>query len=321
MRLIPIAGFCGAGKSLAALRLALQLDAEGKKVSVCLQKENPITRALMEEYQITVTSGTPDSTGACDAVIYECDGFATGIKSRLSQLDGFELAPLTVVCDPAKLHVLAAYGAALLGNAAYSEVVHCQLKEADVVLLSHLDLQAASEAVHAMAAADAPGARIIAFSAKQGDGSDAWLEALQGEAAPALEIASVEAVAARYDCSLHIAAPMGFFPDKFLKALAERTRTALSALPAPLTDFQACTISDEGVAIFGCTDLNGIIREDRLVNLWSIAGELHIQLGANCDREYLCDVMYDVIQHTCTAMEQGMTIVGEYPSIWDDDLD
>ena len=116
MRLIPIAGFCGAGKSLAALRLALQLDAEGKKVSVCLQKENPITRALMEEYQITVTSGTPDSTGACDAVIYECDGFATGIKSRLSQLDGFELAPLTVVCDPAKLHVLAAYGAALLGK-------------------------------------------------------------------------------------------------------------------------------------------------------------------------------------------------------------
>ena len=87
----------------------------------------------------------------------------------------------------------------------------------------------------------------------------------------------------------------------------------------PLASFQCCTISEEGVAIVGCTDLSGVIREDRLVNLCSIACELHIQLAGNCDREFLCDVMYDAIQHTATAMEQGMTVVGKFPSVWDDE--
>lgn len=318
MRLIPISGFCGAGKSLAALRLALEMTGKGQNVCVCLQNENPITRGLMEEYQIKVFSGALDAFSGYDAVIYECDGLRTGIKQSLA---AYDLAPLTVVCDPAKLHVLAAYGAAVLGNQQCSQIIHDQLKEADIVLLSHIDLQPASEPVAAMAATDAPNAQIIHFSAKKGDGSEQWLAALEKAPAPAMELAPVDLKLARYDCSLHIAAPMGFFPDKFLKALADKTRTALSALPVPLASFQACTISDEGVAIFGLTDLNGIIREDRLVNLCSIAAELHIQLGANCDREYLCDIMYDVIQHTTTSMEQGMTVVGEYPSIWDDELD
>lgn len=318
MRLYPISGFCGAGKSLAALRLALELTAKGQKACVCLRTENPITRALMEEYQVKVFSGDLDAISGFDAVIYECDGLQTGIKQALA---GYDMAPLTVVCEPAKLHVMAAYGAAVLGDPKYGQVVHNQLKEADVVLLSHLDLQPASDAVAAMAAADAPNAAVIAFSAKKGDGTEAWLSALEKAPAPAVEVEAVDAKVARYDCSLHIASPMGFFPDKFLKTLTEKTRTALSALPVPLADFQACTISDEGVAIFGLTDLNGVIREDRLVNLCSIASELHIHLGGNCDREYLCDVMYDVIQHTSTAMEQGMTVVGEYPSVWDDELD
>lgn len=318
MRLIPISGFCGAGKSMAALRLALELTARNQKVCVCLQTESPITRALMEEYQVKVFSGNLDAISGYDTVIYECGGLQTGIKQALA---GYDLAPLTVVCEPAKLHVLAAYGAAVLGDPQYSAVVHNQLKEADVVLLSHCDLQAPSEPVAAMAAADAPNAQIIRFSAKKGNGAEEWMAALEKTPAPAVELEPVEAKLARYDCSLHIASPMGFFPDKFLKTLTEKTRTALSALPVPLAAFRACTISDEGVAIFGLTDLNGVIREDRLVNLCSIASELHIELGGNCDREYLCDVMYDVIQHTSTAMEQGMTVVGEYPSVWDDELD
>ena len=46
MRLIPIAGFCGAGKSLATLRLALQMQQNGESVCICLDRENPSTRAL-----------------------------------------------------------------------------------------------------------------------------------------------------------------------------------------------------------------------------------------------------------------------------------
>ena len=29
--------------------------------------------------------------------------------------------------------------------------------------------------------------------------------------------------------------------------------------------------------------------------------------------------MYDAIQHTATAMEQGITVVGKFPSVWDDE--
>lgn len=59
MRLIPIAGFCGAGKSLATLRLALQMQQNGESVCICLDRENPITRALVEEYKIKAFTGKP----------------------------------------------------------------------------------------------------------------------------------------------------------------------------------------------------------------------------------------------------------------------
>lgn len=319
MRLIPIAGFTGSGKSLAALRLALQLHADGQNVCVCLERENPITAALFGEYQVKVFHQPPQELQDFDAVIYECDGLRADLKGSLAQLPDVSLAPLTVVVDPAKLHTLAAYGAALLGNPGYSEVVNAQLKQADVVLLSHLDLQQPSQAVQSMVAAQAPEAVCVPFSAKLGDGTQQWVEALQGEAAPAEPVNQPDVSMTRYDCSLHIAAPIGFFPDRFLNALANKVRTALSALPVPLAAFQVCTVSEEGVAIYGCTDTSGIIREDRLVNLCSVGAELFIQMGANCDREYLCDIMYDAIQHTCTSMERGMTVVGEFPSIWDDE--
>lgn len=320
MRIMPIAGFCGAGKSLAALRLALELQQAGQSVCICLARENPITRSLVEEYQIKVSCDVPASMQGFDSVIYECNGLDTGVKAALAAT-GCQIAPLTVVVDPAKLHMMAAYGAATLNDHAYNEVISAQLKEADIVLLSHMDLQPASEAVRAMIASTAANAAQIDFSAKNGQGADAWMQALAGEAAPAPELAPVKAEIARYDCSLHIAAPQGIFPDKFLKTLARKTREDLSSLPVPLASLQCATVSEEGVAIIGCTDLNGVIREDRLVNMCAIACELHIQLAGNCDREYLCDVMYDAIQHTATAMEQGITVVGKFPSVWDDEED
>lgn len=318
MRLIPIAGFCGAGKSLATLRLALQMQQNGESVCICLDRENPITRALVEEYKIKAFTGKPEEIQGYENVICECYGLDTGNKAKL-MATGCQVAPMTVVVDPARLHMMAAYGAMTLNSRAYNDIIAAQLKEADIVLLSHADLDPASDAVKAMITAVAPNAKQIAFSAKNGQGYDEWAEALKGEAAPAPEIAPVEAEIARYDCSLHIAAPQGIFPDKFLNKLAHKTREALSSLPVPLASFQCCTISEEGLAIVGCTDLNGVIREDRLVNLCSIACELHIQLAGNCDREFLCDVMYDAIQHSATAMEQGITVVGKFPSVWDDE--
>ena len=173
------------------------------------------------------------------------------------------------------------------------------MKEADIVLLSHADLDPASDAVKAMITAVAPNAKQIAFSAKNGQGYDEWAEALKGEVAPAPEIAPVEAEIARYDCSLHIAAPQGIFPDKFLNKLAHKTREALSSLAGAAGKLPAPHhLGGRPGHCWAAPHRNGVIREDRLVNLCSIACELHIQLAGNCDREFLCDVMYDAIQHT-----------------------
>ena len=111
MRLIPIAGFCGAGKSLATLRLALQMQQNGESVCICLDRENPITRALVEEYKIKAFTGKPEEIQGYENVICECYGLDTGNKAKL-MATGCQVAPMTVVVDPARLHMMAAYGAA-----------------------------------------------------------------------------------------------------------------------------------------------------------------------------------------------------------------
>ena len=128
MRLIPIAGFCGAGKSLATLRLALQMQQNGESVCICLDRENPITRALVEEYKIKAFTGKPEEIQGYENVICECYGLDTGNKAKL-MATGCQVAPMTVVVDPARLHMMAAYGAMTLNSRAYNDIIAAQLKE------------------------------------------------------------------------------------------------------------------------------------------------------------------------------------------------
>lgn len=325
MRLIPIGGFISSGKSLAALRLALALKQENKTVCLCLTEANPITAALFGEYDVPVhtvesdlsaTLNTISDTGM-DAVIIEFGGLQANLKMKLS---GFQdVAPLTIVTNPAKLHATASFGAHILGSAQLTEIVNAQLKEADIILTSHCDFQEASENTHTMLRTMAPEASVIRFSAKQGDGTEQWLEALQGSPR-AVQEAPVPAVQlTRYDCDLHIAAPLGVFADNLLEAIGKNIRQALATAQIPLAGFQLCTVSDEGVAIVSCTDTGDILRIDRKVTLHSIVATLYIRLGAIAEKEHLYDLVYDAIQHACTGLERGMTIVGEYPNCFDDD--
>ena len=127
MRLIPIAGFCGAGKSLATLRLALQMQQNGESVCICLDRENPITRALVEEYKIKAFTGKPEEIQGYENVICECYGLDTGNKAKL-MATGCQVAPMTVVVDPARLHMMAAYGAMTLNSRAYNDIIAAQLE-------------------------------------------------------------------------------------------------------------------------------------------------------------------------------------------------
>lgn len=52
--------------------------------------------------------------------------------------------------------MMAAYGAMTLNSRAYNNIIAAQLKEADIVLLSHADLDPASDAVKAMITASGP---------------------------------------------------------------------------------------------------------------------------------------------------------------------
>lgn len=325
MRLIPIGGFISSGKSLAALRLALSLKQENKTVCLCLTEANPITAALFGEYDVPVHTVEGNLAAALkkisesgpDTVIIEFGGLQANLKTKLSDFD--DVAPLTIVTNPTKLHATASFGAHVLGSAPLTEIVNAQLKEADIILTSHCDLQDPSENTAAMLHSLTPEANVIRFSAKQGDGTDLWLNALRGTPAAAQTFSVPDVQLTRYDCDLHIAAPLGVYPDNLLDAIGKNIRQALATAQIPLAGFQLCTVSDEGVAIVSCTDTGDILRIDRKVTLHAIVATLYIRLGAIAEKAYLYDLVYDAIQHACTSLERGMTIVGEYPNCFDDD--
>ncbi|RJQ42495.1 MAG: hypothetical protein C4538_13330 [Nitrospiraceae bacterium] len=186
MKLLQIAGYLGSGKTTLIIELARSLSEAGNKVAILVNEigEIPVDGRVMQDYGLTVK----DIGGGCiccqvvgsmigtlkklaesqkpDIVIVEPTGLAVpGSISDAVKRINIEQLLIIVLFDTSRQEKLLNYDS-------LKRLISTQLKDADIIALSKVDLGSEDIVEHALQAVSRinPRARIIKLSSKRGDG-------------------------------------------------------------------------------------------------------------------------------------------------------
>lgn len=200
MKLVQIAGWLGSGKTTLIIALGKGLSEKGVRVAILVNEIGaiPVDGKVVQEYGLTVK----DIGGGCiccqvagnmlktlrllseglnpDIVIIEPTGVAVPSSIRDAILSGarqmqISMGPTIVLFDTTR-------EGKLLNYDSLKRLVTTQLKDADIIALSKVDmvseevLKRAGEAVHLIN----PDARLINLSTLKGDGLSALIQASYG---------------------------------------------------------------------------------------------------------------------------------------------
>src|SRR5215813_2533609 len=200
-RYIMIGGFLGAGKTTAILQLAEKLHRQGTRVGLITNDQSIglVDTALLSSKGMPVeeitggcfccrfqslmdAAGKLNETSAPEVFIAEPVGSCTDLRAAVSYPlrriygDDYEIAPLSVLVDP----IRAARILGLDSGKTFSEkvlyVYDKQLEEADIIVINKTDLidSVKLEQLRSALSARYPKAKIVAISARTGEGADAW---------------------------------------------------------------------------------------------------------------------------------------------------
>lgn len=217
-RVILVGGFLGAGKTTLLRAAARRLAGSGRRVGLVTNDQAPelVDTALLERDGAAVAevSGScfccnfdgligalrqaRDAAGA-DVLIAEPVGSCTDLSATVVQplkdrhAAEFEVAPLTVAADPARLSdILRGGTSGLHPSAAY--IFRKQLEEADLIAAGKSDTLPTAEAgslLHRLSHAY-PAAVAMTLSAISGDGLDAWLREVTTRSGAGRRLAEVD---------------------------------------------------------------------------------------------------------------------------------
>ena len=213
-KLIIVGGFLGAGKTSLLWETAKRLGVEGRNVALITndQTSQLVDTAFLE----TIASDVHEVSGSCFCcnfdgftgairhvmdkkqgaiIIAEPVGSCTDLSATLMQPikdkfgDSIELAPLTVLADPARLREVLD-GAS--SDASY--IQEKQFEEADILLINKSDLLSVEELASLInrAAERWPGIRVLSASVKAGSGLDDWITIAMSESGGGRKIADVD---------------------------------------------------------------------------------------------------------------------------------
>jgi Putative GTPases (G3E family) len=200
-KLIIVGGFLGAGKTTLLWETAQKLIQQGLSVGLITNDQAPelVDSKLLSlnNLQVAEVSGScfccnfngfTDAIQkiraevAADVIIAEpvgsCADLSATIMQPLKQYwnRDLQLAPLSVLADPARLHsILAGENAELHPDAAY--IYRKQLEESDIILINKADSlnDEQMNELKQQASKTYTSATILAVSAKEGAGIDEWL--------------------------------------------------------------------------------------------------------------------------------------------------
>jgi Ni2+-binding GTPase involved in maturation of urease and hydrogenase len=201
-KLILVGGFLGAGKTTLLARAAERLSLRGVRVGLITndQAANLVDTELLKQAGREVR----EVSGACfccafNKLLYACDklvaewrpdvligepvGSCTDLSATVLQplkkycSDRFDLAPYSVLTDPARLREDFGDDDDSDLPQAVRYIYRKQLQEADLIVLNKIDTLAAEEVqeLKALAAREFPGIPLWTMSALRGDAVDDWL--------------------------------------------------------------------------------------------------------------------------------------------------
>ncbi|MBI5395323.1 MAG: cobalamin biosynthesis protein P47K [Verrucomicrobia bacterium] len=339
-----IGGFLGAGKTTAVGKLARQLTDRGLRVGL-------ITNDQGSELVDTMTLRsqgfeTAEILGGCfccrfnslieasqqlsattrpDVFIAEpvgsCTDLVATVTYPLRRLYGndFTVAPVSVMVDPIRaLRVLGVEkGGGFSEKVAY--IYAKQLEEADLIVINKSDLLDASrlESLRKALAAKFPRTEVVAVSARQGTGLDAWFARLTTETQAARRTMEVdydlyadgEALMGWLNCTVRLAATELFDADALLQQFAGEIQRRLQAQQAEIAHLKM-TFSPDGTTL-GHVAVVNLVRNDFVPELGMRlgepvkGGELFINLRAEAAPDALA----------ATVMESVPAVIARFPTL------
>jgi len=296
VRLIFVGGFLGSGKTTALGALAKLLIRRGKRVGIVTNDQSGnltdtlVVRQMLDKLDVPVE----EVVGGCfcckfdelidhvdrilahnpDFLLGEpvgsCTDFVATVANpvKINYRDGFVFAPLSTMVDPDRVREL------LLGESptTFPEDVRYlfgkQLEEADLIVLNKVD-QAGQEESNRLAGllrSRFPSKQVLAVSAREGGGLEAWLDLLvtgrPGASSVLGEIdydryAHAEAVLGWLNAAVRVAGSKPFNPAGLLEKVILRIRDNLRPRNAGIGHLKLA-VTSQGCSIWGnLTQLSG----------------------------------------------------------------
>jgi G3E family GTPase len=323
-RYIMIGGFLGAGKTTAILQLAQKLHSQGTRVGLITNDQSfgLVDTALLSSQGLPVE----EITGGCfccrfqslmdaagklteaatpEVFIAEPVGSCTDLRAAVSYPlrriygEDYEIAPLSVLVDP----IRAGRILGLDSGKAFSEkvlyVYDKQLEEADLIVINKTDLLDAGklEELRAALAAKYPKAKVVAISARTGDGTDAWhsqvfADEMDLRQAPEVDYeiyAEGEALLGWLNAAAHLDAEEPFDGNDLLRRLGSDIQARLEQAGAEIAHLKMTLSPDEGNDLGVLNLVRGDGKAESVHQLQDTvdAGELLVNLRAEADPDVL----------------------------------
>jgi G3E family GTPase len=324
-RYVMIGGFLGAGKTTAILRLAEHLDRRGQRVGLITNDQS----VGLVDTTMLAAHGFPveEITGGCfccrfnslteaadrlavdsrpDVFIAEPVGSCTDLRATVSYPlrrmygDGFAIAPLSVLVDPARaLRVLGVEpGRSFSPKVLY--VYRKQLEEAELIVINKCDAveRRRIAALRAALETEFPRATVFEVSAREGTGLDTWFERIgsselsvgddldldyeayaEGEALLGWLNATITLAGAPFDGNGWLAAFADALKTRLAEALVQIAHLKMTLVPG----------EDEGndIAVLNVVRTDGSAELSHRLQDPLSAGDLIVNLRAEADPELL----------------------------------
>lgn len=334
-RYIMIGGFLGAGKTTAVAAVARHLADAGKRVGLITNdqgRELVDTQMLRsrgfatEEIaggcfcckfnSLVDAAGRLDTDAAPEVFIAEPVGSCTDLVATVTYPlrriygDRFTVAPLSVLVDPMRARRILG----LEEGRSFSEKVlyiyRKQLEEADVIVISKRDLidEVGEKELREALMREFPNARVLAISARKGEGLEPWFEILASEAqilGAAMEIdydtyAEGEALLGWLNATIHVTVADEIDAGPLLQAIAREIQSRLQAEGAEVAHLKM-TLSPEN-AFAGEVAVINLVRNDFLPEMSQEldepieAGQIILNLRAEGDPERLEAIVREALE-------------------------
>lgn len=322
---VMIGGFLGAGKTTAVARLAQRLTERGLKVGLITNDQSTgladtsMLRARGFEVEeiaggcfccrfasLAEAAEKLEADGRPDVILAEPVGSCTDLVATVSYPlrriygDRYRIAPLSVLVDPTRARRLLG----LIDGRDFSEKVRYvfekQLEEADRIVVNKVDLLQPVELEELLLALRAryKNTPVLAVSAKDGAGTDAWFDGLledEVEPAPTMDVdyqiyAEGEALLGWYNASVRLEADERFDANALLVEFAAHCQAALRAADVEIAHLKATLDANGQLAAISLVSSDGQadLREALVDGV--LAGDLILNLRAETDAGVLAKV-------------------------------